>query len=737
MTLAPGDSVRVGRADEHRVRVIHPQVSRSHVKIHLLDDTCEVTDLDSTHGTFLAGERINGSVTRSLPMSVQLGPKGPLLHLTHAAAASTANAVLAPGGAQELVIGRDPGCDVRLDDLLVSRRHARISLAGPRPVVEDLGSANGTYVDGQRVVRAELSPDSMLMVGGSRLRVDGTGVHPVDGTEISFAAVGLGVTLPSGRTLLDDVSFTLTPGTLMAVIGGSGTGKTTLLNALTGVQPATSGQVLYDGRDLSQHLESLRGSIGVVPQEDVVHQHLTARQALGYAAELRFDDGVPAADRERRVGEVLEELGLTEHQHTRISSLSGGQRKRVSVAIELLTRPSLLVLDEPTSGLDLDLVAEVMETLRRLADDGRTVLVVTHSPEGLDLCDRLLILAPGGRVSYFGHPSEALPHFGAENFRHVVAATKTDPDGTVSRFRASAGYARDVHTPIGRLAGTRSGTGEASRSSSLRRQISVVARRQLRILWADRALAGFVAAMPFILAALVLVVPGEQGLAPPGAEELPSGQPNQILIVLTLGGVFMGLSSSIRDLVTERAIFVRERSIGLSPAAYVLAKLTVLGLLTFIQTVLLVAVVLQFRDGPESGVLLGSAIELVLALWLCALSSAALGLLVSSLVGSGEQTMPVMVVLVMVQLVLSGGLFPVTDRAVLEQLAWLSPSRWGFAAMGGTSDITAISLIGEDPLWEPSAWIWLGCLLMLCVLMAVMSWATAHRLAKRYRIRGR
>lgn len=737
LTLAPGDHVRVGRADEQRVRVVHPQVSRTHAKIRHLGETCEIVDLGSTYGTFLEGQRITGSEIRELPVSIQLGPEGPMLHLDHETAARSPQPALAQGARRELLIGRDSSCDVRLDDLLVSRRHARISLDGPRPVVEDLGSANGTYVDGQRVARAELTAESLLMIGGSRLQVDARGVHPVEAAEISFAAVGLGVTLASGRTLLDDVSFSLTPGTLMAVIGGSGTGKTTLLNALTGVQPATSGQVLYDGRDLSQYLESLRGSIGVVPQDDVVHHHLTARQALGYAAELRFDDEVPATDRERRVSEVLEELGLTEHQNTRISSLSGGQRKRVSVAIELLTRPSLLVLDEPTSGLDLDLVAEVMETLRRLADDGRTVLVVTHSPEGLDLCDRLLILAPGGRVSFFGHPSDALPHFGAENFRHVVAATKTDPDGTVSRFRASAGYTRDVHTPIGRLAGARSEPGETPRSSSLWRQASVVGRRQLRILWADRALAGFVAAMPFILAALVLVVPGDQGLSPPGPEEMPSGQPNQILIVLTLGAVFMGLSSSIRDLVTERAVFVRERSIGLSPVAYVLAKLAVLGLLTLIQTVLLVTVVLQFRDGPDSGVLLWPAAELVLALWLCALASAALGLLISSLVGSGEQTMPVMVVLVMVQLVLSGGLFPVTDRAVLEQLAWLSPSRWGFAAMGATTDITAISLIGDDPLWEPSALIWVACLLVLCVLTVAMSWVATQRLARRYRIRGR
>ncbi|AXK47027.1 FHA domain-containing protein [Brachybacterium saurashtrense] len=215
----------MGRSDEHRVQVVHPLVSRSHARIRHLGATCEVSDLGSTHGTFLAGERIRGVVTGTLPASMQLGPAGPVLHLVHETSAPSP--ALGRGAFHEVLIGRDHACEVRLGDLLVSRRHARISWDGPSPVVEDLGSVNGTYVDGHRITRAEIDADSLLMVGGSRLQVDASGVRLIEGTEVRFATVGLGVTLPSGRTLLDDVSFSLAPGALMAVIGGSGTGNTT------------------------------------------------------------------------------------------------------------------------------------------------------------------------------------------------------------------------------------------------------------------------------------------------------------------------------------------------------------------------------------------------------------------------------------------------------------------------------------------------------------------------------
>lgn len=254
---------------------------------------------------------------------------------------------------------------------------------------------------------------------------------------------GLTVVVDRGRkTLLDQVSFPVGAKCLLAVVGPSGAGKSTLLGALTGLRPADRGTVLYDGRDLYRDYAELRSRIGLVPQDDILHSQLTVRRALTYAAELRFPQDTAKAERQARVDEVIGELGLEQRADLPIHSLSGGQRKRVSVALELLTKPSLLFLDEPTSGLDPGMDRSVMNMLRDLADDGRTVIVVTHSVLNLEGCDRLLVLAPGGRIAYFGAPGEASTSSastsGPRPSKHSrTSATATGPGNTGPR-RCSA-----------------------------------------------------------------------------------------------------------------------------------------------------------------------------------------------------------------------------------------------------------------------------------------------------------
>ena len=219
------------------------------------------------------------------------------------------------------------------------------------------------------------------------------------------------------------------------MVGPSGSGKSTLLGALSGLRPAQRGFVFYGGRDLYAHYEELRQRVGVVPQDDVLHLELTVARALDYAAELRFPADVPREERRGRVDEVLRELGLEGRRNVPIEQVSGGERKRVSVAVELLTKPSLLFLDEPTSGLDPGYERSLMELLRTLADGGRTVIVVTHSVQSIRLCDRVLVLALGGRAAYFGPAQLAPAYFGREDFQEVFQDLSADqtsigPDGS-------------------------------------------------------------------------------------------------------------------------------------------------------------------------------------------------------------------------------------------------------------------------------------------------------------------
>ena len=252
-------------------------------------------------------------------------------------------------------------------------------------------------------------------------------------TEAATRTGGLDVhgvtwTIEGNKTLLDNISLTARPGTLTAVIGPSGAGKSTFARLVAGYTHPTSGTVTFEGHDIHAEYASLRSRIGMVPQDDVVHGQLTVRQALMYAAELRLPPDTTKADREQVVMQVLEELEMTKHLDTRVDKLSGGQRKRASVALELLTGPSLLILDEPTSGLDPALDRQVMTMLRQLADAGRVVLVVTHSLTYLDVCDQVLLLAPGGKTAFCGPPSQIGPSMGTTNWADIFSTVAGDPD---------------------------------------------------------------------------------------------------------------------------------------------------------------------------------------------------------------------------------------------------------------------------------------------------------------------
>src|SRR5580693_7666717 len=347
-----------------------------------------------------------------------------------------------------LRIGRATDNEIVVSDLSVSRYHAELrrDSRGGYEIV-DLSSHNGTYVNGQRIATsAPVTEADIISVGPATFHMVGQElVEFIDTGDVSLNVQGLTVKISGGKILLDKVSFPLGERCLLGVIGPSGAGKSTLLGALTGMQPAGEGSVLYDNRDLYKNYAELKHRIGLVPQADIMHTQLTARRALRYAAELRFPRDTSARERNERVDEVIGELGLTKHAQTRASALSGGQRKRVSVALELLTKPSLLFLDEPTSGLDPGLDKSVMEMMAGLAHDGRTVIVVTHSVANLDLCDRLLVLVPGGKVAFFGPPGDGLRHFGKSDWAEVFQAFETEPSRDwAAEFRASPYYSRYI-----------------------------------------------------------------------------------------------------------------------------------------------------------------------------------------------------------------------------------------------------------------------------------------------------
>ncbi|AGZ53867.1 ABC transporter ATP-binding protein [Mycobacterium kansasii] len=626
---------------------------------------------------------------------------------------------LPPGS---LRIGRADDNDIVIPEVLASRHHATLVPTPGGTEIRDNRSINGTFVNGVRVESALLHDGDVVTIGNIDLVFAGGALARREETLLETRTGGLDVrgvtwTIENNKTLLDNISLTARPGMLTAVIGPSGAGKSTFARLVAGYTHPTSGTVAFEGHNVHAEYASLRSRIGMVPQDDVVHGQLTVKQALMYAAELRLPPDTTKEDREQVVARVLEELEMSKHLETRVDKLSGGQRKRASVALELLTGPSLLILDEPTSGLDPALDRQVMTMLRQLADAGRVVLVVTHSLTYLDVCDQVLLLAPGGKTAFCGPPNQIGPAMGTTNWADIFSTVADDPDGAQSRYLSRTGP-----PPPPPPAEQPAELGDPSHTS-LFRQFSTIARRQIRLIVSDRGYFVFLALLPFIMGSLSMSVPGDVGFGFPNPMGNAPNEPGQILVLLNVGAVFMGTALTIRDLIGERPIFRREQAVGLSTTAYLIAKICVYTVFAVVQSAIVTIIVLIGKGGPTQGaVALGKpGLELFADVALTCVASAMLGLALSAIAKSNEQIMPLLVVAVMSQLVFSGGMIPVTGRAGLDQMSWATPARWGFAASASTVDLIKLvpgPLTPKDSHWHhtPGAW-WfdMGMLVLISV----------------------
>ncbi|WP_286260357.1 FHA domain-containing protein [Streptomyces graminofaciens] len=621
-------------------------------------------------------------------------------------------------------IGRALENELVVSDLQVSRNHAEFhATPDGRFEIRDLGSHNGTFVNGMPIAKggtALLGPNDIVGVGHSTFRIIGDRLEEfVDTGDVSFSARHLTVTVDGGKQILKDVSFGVPEKSLIAVIGPSGSGKSTLLKALTGYRPANQGDVLYDNRNLYKQFAELRQRIGLVPQDDILHKELTVKKALKYAAKLRFPADTTAQERDARIDEVLRELKLDIHKDKKVTSLSGGQRKRVSVALELLTKPSLIFLDEPTSGLDPGMDRDVMQLLRGLADDGRTVLVVTHSVAELAICDKLLVMAPGGSVAYFGPPEEALNFFGYETWADVFSAFENYRDyDWAGRWKGSQHYQmyaadidavapQSVHMPPAQSMRPPKPQGWGS-------QLMTLIRRYVSVIASDKGFLALTVILPAVLGAVSLLIDPDKDLLVRGVNKatnlpIPNGTATTVLLILAVGACFAGAANSVRELIKERVIYERERATGLSRSAYLMSKVIVLGAVTVFQGAMVGAIGFSSRTIPDESLIFGTGkfavmLELSIPIMGLGFTSMMFGLVISSLVKTAEKTMPLLVMFAIVQVVFTGCLFALHGSPGVNEFSYLMPSRWAVAAAGATLDFNNISPPKEagdtDPLWD-------------------------------------
>ena len=774
--------IRLGRDPEGEVviDVAAAVVSRKHAEIHKRGAQFVIVDLKSFNGTLLNEQRITDPVELFDGDRIQLGLGGPVLRVidpTHPApaerlaqrggtpsrplaaqpipqafgqiaemamrqtvvagtGASIADRAPAPPNPQllaqrsfadrpQLAVGRAPDNDIRLDGLQISNHHARFVRTNGSVAVEDAGSTNGVYVNGERISgRRAVQLSDLIQIGPFVLQADlhqGVAVYDTRSkTRIDCINIAKIVTNRSGGgtiKLLDDVGLTIQPNEFVGLLGPSGAGKSTLMDSLNGMRPASSGHVLINNLDRYRHLDALEQSIGYVPQDDIIHRELTVYRTLYYVARLRLSRDVSGREIDQIVNEVMDVTGLAERRDVQVGQLSGGQRKRVSIAVELITKPSVIFLDEPTSGLDPATEEKIMKLFRQIAESGRTVVLTTHAMENVKLFDKIVVLMRG-KLVFYGAPQEALAHVKAESFKDLYDKLEAPIDQQVAAlaplpanatkaqkqalkqhreqiaehvaeewkksFQRTDIYRRNVFEPISGLPRDGHAAAPARRATSptdVVRQWATLTRRYIEVFTRDKFNLLILVAQAPIIAFLTYFVVGEK---------IPRDFP---YFMIALVAIWFGTSVAAREIIRERAVYTRERMVNLHLFPYVASKLFVLSVIVSLQCIMLYGT-LKFFHYTTLMNMPGWAIPQMAVMIITGIVGIAIGLLISALVRTSEMATS-LVPLILIPQILFAGLVGMPEGGS-RVVGTLMPATWSFDEIKRLSTLDTLDEQGSD-----------------------------------------
>ena len=713
------DRIKLGRADDNDIVIPSLIVSRQHATFQRTAEGYEVhiapgaTNVLSCQGRPVTDKRLlmHGDVLR-----IDSELPGMMVSMTYRSPAQAVSRLSAVqfGEKERLTFGRDPGNDVVLDMPSVSRFHAQVTRVGRRYFVSDLRSSNGTFVNDNRVEGdVWLNPKDTIRIGPYRLVMGEDQFTRYDETEgLRVEAFHLKKQVRKDLNLLQDISLVFQPREFIVVVGQSGGGKSTLVDAIAGYRPATDGRVFVNGTDVYRNFDAIRNDIGYVPQKDIIHMELSVYQALDYAAQLRMPRDTSKQERHKRIMEVLDDLDLAHRKDVQISGLSGGQQKRVSIGVELLTRPGLFFLDEPTSGLDPGTETAFMHLMRRLADQGRTIIMITHATKNVMLADKVVFLARGGYVAWFGPPDEALAYFDkfrSEHERRIrpmefdqIYAILDDPSQGkakewAERYMADQAFVKYIVEPLQASqalvaqasAAEKKQARKGSRISSLG-QFMVLSKRNLTILRRDRSsLILMLVAAPAV-GALDLVLAPVMGRAPFSYINGNAANGAITLFLLTIYALLVGGMSQMREFVKESDIYKRERLVNLKIVPYVTSKVWVAMLLAFYQAFAYTALHYLAFSMPGGVLEFG---EVYITLVLAVMTGMMLGLLASALSPNASSAPLIMIMLIVPLIVLSGALAPVPPN-----ISQIASTRWAFQSLLGI--VGAGQDVAGDACWQ-------------------------------------
>ena len=714
------DRVTLGRAEDNDIVVASPIMSRHHATLEKTDFgyeilispgvvnklTCQgspVTDKQALSNADVL--RIDSELPGMMVSMTYLSPSQAITKLS----------AIEFGDKEKLTFGRDRNNDVVLDNPRVSRFHTQVTRVGRRYYVTDLRSANGTFVNDQRVEgNVWLNPQDTIRIGPYKLVLGEDQFTRYDETEgLRVEAYHLNKWVRKDLNLLQDISLVYQPREFIVVVGQSGGGKSTLLDAIAGYRPATQGRVFVNGTDVYQNFDAVRNDIGYVPQRDIIHMELTVYQALDFAAQLRMPKDTSKAERKKRIMEVLSDLDLTHRKDVQISGLSGGQQKRVSIGVELLTRPGLFFLDEPTSGLDPGTETAFMHLMRRLADQGRTIVMVTHATKNVMLADKVVFLARGGFVSWFGPPDEALTYFDeyrteqdrrsrAMEFDQIYEILDDPGRGKGKdwgeRYMQSNAFVKYIVDPLksyqqqaaaAQAQPVKKQARKGGRISSLR-QFFVLSARNVTILLRDRSALTLMLAVPIgvgTLSIILALVMGRNAFMYSGGKPANAGI---VLFLVSLFALLVGGMSQMREFVKEADIYKRERLVNLRIVPYVTSKIWVAMVLALWHA--LAYAILQYVGFKMPGGIV-EFFQVYITLVLAVITGMMLGLLASALAANQASAPLTLITMIIPLIVLSGILAPVPNA-----VSQFASTRWGFQSLIGITGMG--SDVAADPCWQ-------------------------------------
>ena len=715
-------------------------VSRKHAEISRSGNAWLLKDNQSFNGTLVNENRISSITPLYDKDEVRLGHGGPVLKFSYhtqskeskiqpnadyagtmvfnmpksaAPEESGERQLLYQAGFEEtseITVGRDESCDVVLDGLQISSKHARFRLRGESISVEDLNSTNGVYLNGEQVSKSTVTPEDTVQIGSFEFEIDDYLQLCVfdtrSKTRIDANLLTKQVKNRNGRgkiKLLDNISLSIAPNEFVGMLGPSGAGKSTLIDALNGTRPPSQGSVLINGLDLYRYINHLKQNIGYVPQSEIIHEELSVEKTLYYIAKLRLSRDVSRKEITQTIDEVLDVCGLSERKKIPVNQLSGGQRKRVAIAVELITKPSVIFLDEPTSGLDPATEEKIMKLFRQIAESGRTVILTTHAMENVKLFDKIVVLMRG-KLVFYGKPAEALDYFNVSGFKDLYEALEQPVEEEVEergedqrivitereasrwrdRFTETPHFEENVRKPLAEVeTKPKSAAGKRNRLGIFGsvRQWFTLSRRYCSVLIKDKFNLFILFAQAPVIAFLVFIVMGNQ---------FPR---DFAYFALSLCAIWFGTSVAAREIVRERRIYERERMVNLGLLPYLVSKYTVLGLIVGVQCLLLF-VPLKFLDligvMPMPGFLFG--IPQLITMFVTAAVGITLGLFVSSVVRTSETATSLIPLILIPQIVFSGLIGVPTGISKVVGLTM--PATWSFDTMKRFSTLDTLEKEG-------------------------------------------